>query len=434
MTIVVEHTRRGWCPGALRPMKTGDGLIVRVRPWCGTLTATELCVLADIAEQYGNSLIDLTRRANIQIRGLRDDGLPTVWARLRENNLIDPDIASESLRNIVASPLAGIDPTEIVNIQCIARDIGCELSRQAQDLSLPGKFGFTVDGGGLLSLEGTRADIRLQAVATSVGARMAIGVERPRSIKWLCLAPVEEACAVAMRIARAFTAVRGDDNCIRMRALPDEQIDALADVVATQSERLPPIARRPENEVKPLGIILHDQKPIAFGVAMPFGRIEAPALRMLARQAMHLGITEFRLSPWRSFYMPVTCLKTARTLADTAGELGFITSSDDPLLAIDACPGAPACRSAHLDTRAVAFQLASQIRKNGFKSVHVSGCAKGCARTEAADVVLVGDVGRCAVLRGDTAQGTPAFYVAADRMQELQFSSLFPQERSHHAK
>jgi precorrin-3B synthase len=415
-------------------MRTGDGLIVRVRPWCGTLTATELCVLADIAEQYGNSLIDLTRRANIQIRGLRDDGLPAVWARLRENNLIDPDIASESLRNIVASPLAGIDPIETVNIQRIASDLGCELSRQVQDLSLPGKFGFSVDGGGLLSLEGTRADIRLQAVASSAGARMAIGVERPRSIKWLCLVPVEEACAVAIQIARAFIAVRGNDDSIRMRALTDEQIEALADAVATQSERLPPIARRPENEVKPLGIILHDQKPIAFGVAMPFGRIEAPALRMLGQRAMHLGITEFRLSPWRSFYMPVTSRKVAQTLADMAAELGFITSSSDPLLAIDACPGAPACRSAHLDTRAVAFQLASQIRKNGFASVHVSGCAKGCARSEVADVVIVGDVGRCAVMRGDTAHGTPALYVATDCMHDLQVSSLFPQERSHHAK
>ena len=27
----IAPRRKGWCPGALRPMETGDGLLVRVR-------------------------------------------------------------------------------------------------------------------------------------------------------------------------------------------------------------------------------------------------------------------------------------------------------------------------------------------------------------------------------------------------------------------
>ncbi len=73
MTAIASSVR-GWCPGALRPMESGDGLIVRLRPRCGTLRAADVRAIADIAARYGNGLIDLTRRANIQMRGLAPDG------------------------------------------------------------------------------------------------------------------------------------------------------------------------------------------------------------------------------------------------------------------------------------------------------------------------------------------------------------------------
>ena len=38
--------RKGWCPGALRPMRSGDGLIVRLRPSCGELSAAQACEIA----------------------------------------------------------------------------------------------------------------------------------------------------------------------------------------------------------------------------------------------------------------------------------------------------------------------------------------------------------------------------------------------------
>ncbi len=47
-------TVKGWCPGALRPMQTGDGLIVRVRPRCGELSLSQVAALGVIAGRYGN--------------------------------------------------------------------------------------------------------------------------------------------------------------------------------------------------------------------------------------------------------------------------------------------------------------------------------------------------------------------------------------------
>ena len=37
----VSERRRGWCPGVRRPMETGDGLLVRLHPFAGRLTADQ---------------------------------------------------------------------------------------------------------------------------------------------------------------------------------------------------------------------------------------------------------------------------------------------------------------------------------------------------------------------------------------------------------
>ena len=66
---------RGWCPTAWRPMAAGDGLLVRVRPSLGRLTREQMLGLCDAALAWGNGQIDVTNRANLQIRGVAEDGL-----------------------------------------------------------------------------------------------------------------------------------------------------------------------------------------------------------------------------------------------------------------------------------------------------------------------------------------------------------------------
>jgi precorrin-3B synthase len=127
------------------------------------------------------------------------------------------------------------------------------------------------------------------------------------------------------------------------------------------------------------------------GVAAPFGRLEARQLRALAGLAARAGASEIRLSPWRALYVDAP--------VEVPADLGVIVDEDDPLLRIDACPGAPACRSTSVDTRRTARSLAA----SGFAgTLHVSGCAKGCARSAPADLTLVGEGGTYGVVRNGT--------------------------------
>ena len=95
---------KGWCPGALRPMQSGDGLVVRVRPFGGRLDAAQTAGLAHLAERHGNGLIDVTSRANLQIRGVSESSHRLLLDGLAQLTLLDPDADTESRRNILVTP------------------------------------------------------------------------------------------------------------------------------------------------------------------------------------------------------------------------------------------------------------------------------------------------------------------------------------------
>ena len=95
---------KGWCPGALRPMASGDGLVVRVRPPLGRLTPAQAGAIARAALAHGNGIIDLSARANLQLRGVTETSHAPLIADLRAEGLIDPDIQTESLRNLIVTP------------------------------------------------------------------------------------------------------------------------------------------------------------------------------------------------------------------------------------------------------------------------------------------------------------------------------------------
>ena len=104
--------RRGWCPGALRPMQTGDGLLVRVRVPESRLSSEVAEALAKAAETCGNGAIDLSARANLQIRGVSDATLTVLQRRLESLGLLDADGAeAEARRNVLGPPLAGEEPS-----------------------------------------------------------------------------------------------------------------------------------------------------------------------------------------------------------------------------------------------------------------------------------------------------------------------------------
>jgi precorrin-3B synthase len=339
MNAVAAFEVKGWCPGALRPMESGDGLLVRIKPWCGSFTLAQAAGLADIAGRLGNGHIDLTRRANLQIRGLRADALPELHQALDGLGLLDADAATEAARNVMVGPLAD------ANVRALAKALTQAIVADRRLALLPAKFGWLVDGGGPLSIIGESADVALSGSAEGVALR-AQG-------KWCGVAP------------------------------PDRAVKAAVALALGERPLLAAMKTVPAGGARKLGL-----QSGFFGVGAPFGRIDAAQLAALSKTA---GASEIRLSPWRALYIDAS--------VPEAAALGLIVDEKDPLLRIEACPGAPACTSSSVDTRRDARRLAAR----GFDgTIHVSGCAKGCARSTAAGLTLVGEGGRYGVVHNGT--------------------------------
>jgi precorrin-3B synthase len=400
---------KGWCPGALRPMQSGDGLIVRIRPQSATFSPDELRALADAARRFGNGHIDLTRRANLQIRGVSETTLPALHDVIAGLGLLDDNADGEAVRNIMINPLAGIDPAEALDVRPIGRKLARWLASDKSAWALPTKFGFVVDGGGVLSLAEQRADVRLAAVAHGPEVAMAIGIETPAGMEWLGSTTPGAAAAAVIEIARAFIEVASREKRQRMRDLSGESLASICSAMRSRLDRLhenPPTAHALLD--RRIGLIeLGDR--FAVGIAAPFGRVETDQLRRLAEVIAADGIAEIRLSPWRALYAGVSSRQSGEEILDAAERAGLITDPRDPLLQIEACPGAPGCQSTALDTRGDGRRLAALLPRFGFAgTVHVSGCAKGCAKSGSSDLVLVGSEGRYGIVRNGTAQDQPA--------------------------
>ncbi|MFC7642028.1 hypothetical protein ACFQX6_14390 [Streptosporangium lutulentum] len=78
-----------------------DGGLARVRVPGGRLTTSQLRELAGAASTYGSGVIELTSRANVQVRGLGEGG--GFAARMAAAGLL-PSATHERIRNVLASP------------------------------------------------------------------------------------------------------------------------------------------------------------------------------------------------------------------------------------------------------------------------------------------------------------------------------------------
>jgi precorrin-3B synthase len=341
---------QGWCPGALRPMESGDGWVVRVRPRAGRLTAVQARGVARLAQTHGNGQIDLSARANLQLRGVTMASHAPLIEGLSALHLLDDSAEAEAQRNVILAPFwvpgdGAVDLALALSQALVAGDAP----------RLPGKFGFAVDLGPKPVLRASAADIRIE----SAGAGVWVYAQGARKA---ALVPRDQAVQAALDLAAWFVAAGGigADGRGRMQRL----LAAGAALPAAFARHVLPAAPpyNPQPGLYPQGAL----------VGAEFGQVQADTLAKLADHGA------LRLTPWR-----MLLIEGARAMPPLPG---LITAPHDPLLRVIACTGAPGCPQAHGPTRPLARALATHLPPG--QVLHLSGCAKGCAHPSAADLTL----------------------------------------------
>ncbi|WP_418961435.1 cobalamin biosynthesis protein CobG [Streptomyces tritici] len=361
------------CPGALRLHPADDGRLARLRLPAGVLTERQAEVLADAALRLGDGQVSVTSRGNAELRGL-GEGCGAELAELLAGAGLLPSAAHERIRNIVASPAAGLDGLGHADVQLWARELDALLCAQEWTTSLSGRFLFVLDDG-RGDVAGLGGDVTLIAEPGG-GALLYVGGAAYR-------VAAADAPRAALAAADAFLRAARDSGAWRVRELPDGGAPDLAAALARADVAAEPVPVPPP---------LPQGAPPALGelgerglyVLAPLGRLTSAQLRALAATG------PVRFTPWRGVVVTGAGAERLPTLA----AYGLITSPDSPWVGVGACTGRPGCAKSLADVRADALRTArASAGTAGLLPVYFSGCERRCGHPQGtwADVVATGE-------------------------------------------
>jgi sulfite reductase (ferredoxin) len=86
--------------------------MVRIKLPYGKMTMAQWNRIADVSDEYSTGNLHLTTRQDIQIHFVSLDRTPEMWNELEKNDVTIREACGNTVRNITASDIAGIDPDE----------------------------------------------------------------------------------------------------------------------------------------------------------------------------------------------------------------------------------------------------------------------------------------------------------------------------------
>jgi precorrin-3B synthase len=378
--VLTPGIRRGdadACPGALRLHAAADGPLARVRLPGGLLTGGQLRAMRELAEEFGDGHIELTSRANLQLRALTSAPAEVLETRLTAAGLL-PSATHELVRNIAASPLSTAEGAAEV------RRLDEALCADDRLADLPGRFLFALDSGAL--------DVARSADVATVPATALAVAGQDKDDQFLAYGEVAVLFAgvdAGLRVAggqsvrallagaHAFLsereAQRGSDRVAwRVRELVDGPVRVAGRVAAALGVRLRGGGAVPEPGIRePVGVIGSAAGLVALGAAVPLGRVSGVQMKVLEEAAAIV------VTPWRGVVLPDLSPAAAREWQLALAEVGFEVESGSRWSGVTACAGRPGCAKSLADVRGDAAAVVAQ-GQTGVLPVHWVGCARGC--------------------------------------------------------
>lgn len=365
------------CPGLYRLAPARDGGICRVKLALGTLDAAQARAVAGAARDFGNGVIEITSRSNLQLRGIAETDAHALADRIYAAGLGAATAAADDVRNLMVSPTCGIDPQALLDTTPLAQAILALLDARADFHALSPKFSILLDGGESTAALHHPNDIWLSAVDAD---RFALGLAGTLHQKPLGWVRAEMAVFTIATIIERFLD-QPNPAVTRIRHLGAGAASLARDLL----EPLDGWARTASEATTHLGAHRQaDGQGVWLGARPPLGRLDPAALEALAALARKHGNGTIRLTPFQSVLLPAVA--RPEPALRRLGEIGLVTAPDHPLASLLACSGSSGCQSALADTQRDALTLAGQGIGSG---LHVSGCEKSCASAQAAPHTLV---------------------------------------------
>ncbi len=393
-----------------------DSFMLRLRIPAGELTAGQMHGLADLAEEWGGGYAHVTTRANIQIREIQPKNIIKVLTRLQELGLTSRGSGVDNVRNITASPTAGIDPTELIDTRPMAKGLHYYILNNRDLYGIPRKFNVSYEGGGSVSVVADTNDIGFVAVRVGEGKAVEPGVyfrvqlagitgHEQFAIDTGYIIKPSDSAAVGAAIIRVFN--ENGDRTNRKKARLKYLIDKWGTdrFMEEVEKRLAfPLTRLPLEEcILPHPPVPHGhigvfkQKQLHknyIGAVIPVGAMKTRQMHRLAGLAENYGSGILRLTVWQNIIIPDISDGYVETMKRNLVRAGFHYESTSISGGLVACTGNTGCKWSSTNTKGQALELARHLEKkiklDNPINIHLTGCPNSCAQHYIGDIGLQG--------------------------------------------
>ena len=395
---------------------TQDSFMLRMRVPGGLLQAYQLRGMARMALQWGCSRIDLTTRANVQLRELQPRSIVDVLNTIQKLGMSSRGSGADNLRNFTASPISGFDPQELIDVQPYADALQNYVTNSRDMFGLPRKFNVAFDNGGSVSVLADTNDIGFTAVRVGDGRSVPAGIyfrvllcgitghKQFATDCGLLLLP-DQLVAVAAAMIRVFSehGDRTDRKRARLKYLVDRW--GVAKFLDETQKKLDfPVIHCGMSECEPRGPIdraghlgAHAQTQDGLnylGVVIPVGWLSTEQAYALADLADRFGTGELRLTVWQNLIIPNITTENLESAKAAVRAAGLEYEAGRVLSGTVACTGSRGCRFAMTDTKghalAIAHSLDTLFQIDAPVNLHVTGCPNSCAQHYIGDIGLMG--------------------------------------------
>lgn len=396
-------------------------LMLRCRIPAGELTAAQFRGLAGIAESWGNGKSAITTRSNLQIREIAPQNAVNVLTKLTGLGLTARGSGVDNVRNITASPTAGIDPREFLDVRPFAHALHHYILNNRDLYDLPRKFNVAFEGGGAVDVVADTNDIGF--VACRVTATVEANTDTPAAGVYFrvdlcgitghkqfardCGILIHPAQSVA--VAAAMLRVFGEfgDRTDRKKARLKYLIDARGVewfLAETQKRLAFPLIRHPVERcqsrppaIKHGHLGVYRQRQVGHnyvGVVVPVGILTVKQMRRVAELAELYGSSQIRLTPWQNLIIPDVSDGFVETLKRALVRTGLHHEATHILGGLVACTGSKGCKWSNTDTKGHALELGRYLSRrlnlDQPLNLHLTGCPNSCAQHYMGDIGLQG--------------------------------------------
>jgi sulfite reductase (ferredoxin) len=410
----------------------------RIKIPFGGLNASQLEVLAELAEEYSDGIAHVTTRQDFQLHFIHIEDTPALMRRLAAVGITTREACGNTVRNVTGCPIAGVCRTEAFDVTPYAKALAYFLLGHPDTQDFGRKFKISFSGCAeeacaLAHLHdiGAVASVRhgKRGFAFYVGGGLGTV---PQQAKLLAdFVAEQELLPLSQAIARVFARLgeKRNRNTARLKFLIQKLgLEEFRRLVMEERKTLMPDSRWTdylkelpawrEEPGKPAALLqisrprdieferwrqsnVYAQKQAGYvtvTITLPLGDITADQLRAVAdiarryiRETLRTTVEQNLVLRWVSEAdLPALYadLKAARLAQAGAGTIVDIVS----------CPGTDTCKLGISSSRGLAAELRSRLLAKGYEldaairdlHIKISGCFNSCGQHHIADLGFYG--------------------------------------------